>query len=292
MEETLDDLFLMHVLHEQAAEHIWDDTLLHVSDLCSCPRQVALRLTSAAMRDFTHEEARKKAYRFYLANFLHEQQFIAWAEAGILIEKECSIRGYLPKGWTGRFDAIVNYNGGPRIVDVKTVEYLQKTGTYPKPSHAAQVACYQKFIGDDWGLTHDALLFYIQRNLMHYQAQECAVSLNDHNALFVEQEMARLEAVRNALPDLPPILARTLKFTGRKVKGQYKEISLVTNHSCTTDWCDYSMGPSCTPDVGSDLIAFREDGDDFTLTDYGAENYAEAVVDFLNGELMDEYEGD
>ena len=290
MEATqLDDLFLTHVQHSERGDHTWADDLLHVSDLCSCPRAVGLRILGEAKRNIVGEELRKKSYRYYLANWLHEECFTAWGEAGILVEKEVSIRGYLPPGWTGRFDAIIDYLGGRRIIDVKTKEYIGKTAQFPDIKHMAQIACYHMFIGEAWHLTANPILYYIQRNLQHHEAQECTVDITENTEYFVREEMKKLEEARASLPDLAPILQRTIKHTGKKVKGNYMEISAVTNKSCTTEWCDYSGG-SCEADVGEDLVAWRN-GDDWVLTDEGQATYEAPFLAFLEGEQLDDYEG-
>jgi hypothetical protein len=286
VEQTLDDLFLDHIEMVASRQHSWGEDLLHVSDLCSCPRMVGMRLLGEEPRPMTKPERRNKAYTYYLANHLHDMQYAAWAQAGILVEKECSIRGYLPEGWTGRFDAIIDYKGGPRITDVKTVKYLAKTGSYPYLSHIAQVCMYHYYIWKDWGLTEDPILYYIQRDLGHSDAVEASVALTEGTQSFFLSEVKRMEDMRAALPDLPLILPRELKFTGKRAKGKYEEISSVLNQKCTTKWCDYA-GHTCEPDAGSDVVATRR-GDDYVLTDFGSEFYADGVADFLNGVMMDE----
>jgi len=287
---TLDDMLLEHVLFHTQRSHSWDDDLLHISDIGQCPRMTMLRLMGEQKREVFGEEKRKKQYMFYLANWLHDECYAAWGEQGILIEKECSIRGYLPPGWTGRFDAVIDYEGGFRIADVKTKAYIGKTAQFPQLKHMFQVAAYHMFLRDDWKLTLNPLLFYIQRDLQHFDARECAVDVTASTEAYVMSKMNELEAARADLPNLPNILPRMIKYTGKKVKGQYAEISACTNHDCTSEWCDYS-GATCCPDVGEDLIAWRN-GDEWCFNDDPmSELYRNDVLEFLEKEAMDEYTG-
>jgi hypothetical protein len=284
--EKLDDIWLQYLEDQQKGEHSWEKGLLHVSDLCSCPRMVGMRLLEMEKRPMTRPEKWKKLNMFYLANHLHDQQYQAWGRAGILIEKELSIRGYLPEGWTGRFDAIINYGGGMRIADIKTVAYLAKRATYPYIKHIAQVVAYDYYVGSDFQLTDAPLLYYMQRDLSHQESVESVVTPNEQTQYFMQQEMQKINEMKAALPELPGVLPREMKYTGRKKKGEYQEISCVMNHSCSTNFCDYSFC-SCEPDAGEDFLVAYRVGSDWVPTPDG-EPYKEQIEEFIMGE---EYDG-
>jgi CRISPR/Cas system-associated exonuclease Cas4 (RecB family) len=286
----LDEMLLEHVLHRDKGAHGWEDRLLHISDIGSCPRAAAYRLLGTPTREIFGEELRKKKYMYYLANWLHDECFSAWGEAGILVEKECSIRGLLPMWWAGRFDAIIDYDGGERIIDVKTKAYIGKTAQFPQTKHMFQVAAYHMFVAKEYSLKKNPMLFYIQRDLQHIEARECVVDVTDNAREYITSQMKELEAARDNLPELPKILPRKIKYTGKKVHGHHMDVSACTNNDCTSEWCDYSGGP-CEPDVGEDLIAWRN-GEDWVLTDEGEDLYKDSFLAFLDAEAMDAYEGD
>jgi len=274
----------------EAKSHGWDENSLHISDLGQCPRAVMLRLSGAAIRPKGGEEQRKQDFLFFLANQLHEMHYAAWAEGGILVEKECSLRGFLPPGWTGRFDAIINYGGGLRIADVKTVVYLQKTGVYPQPKHMLQVIAYDMFVHEAFGLTLPPLIYYIQSNLMHdIPAIEVAVAHNESARELVVQRMAKLEHLRDALPELPPILPRTMQFSGRKTRGIYPKVIIGADPACNPKKCDYCLGDACQPDMEPEEVAQRSKNGEWNIT---SPDRAEEFAEWLEEQDLDEHTGD
>ena len=282
---TLDELFHRHVRRVEGKAHGWDDNKLHVSDLGACARATMYRLSGEPRRERTDEEQRKQECLFWLANRIHDEMYEAWSEAGVLLEKECSLQGYLPKGWTGRFDCVLDYNGGRRIVDVKTVIYLQKTAIYPKPAHMMQVACYDAFVHEDWDLTMPPVVFYVQNNFQHDIAVECVVSHDEPMQNIIVKRMAELEHYRDKLPELPPILPRTMKY-GKKVRGKSNEVVVGPDSKCNPKYCDWCTG-ACQPDLEVEKVAARS-GDEWAIVN---EAYRDDFLEWLQTDEFDSYDG-
>src|SRR5574343_13933 len=97
------------------AREVWDEGVLHVSDLNACPRQVALRLRGFPAAPRPPQEARK----FVLANFQHELLYRAFDWYGILIDKEIPVP--MPDGWTGTADMVIDEFHDKSSVDGGTV---------------------------------------------------------------------------------------------------------------------------------------------------------------------------
>jgi hypothetical protein len=146
------------------------------------------------------------------------------------------------------------------------------------------------YISSEYNLDRNPLLLYVQRDLQHIEAKECTVDVTEESKAYILYHMSSLESARDNLPSLPDILTRTIKYTGKKVKGQYMSVSACTNSQCTSVWCDYA-GTACQPDVGEDLVAWRN-GSDWVLVEDSQSRYQDAFMAFLEGEDFDALEGD
>lgn len=282
MDKTLDERLLEYVLAIEG-DH-WDDDSLHLSDLGGCPRRSMLRLTGAERRPVSPEKAREDELMFFVANLMHDVSYKSWDAAGIMIANEHSIKRILPDGWTGRFDAILDYNGR-RIVDVKTLKYLAKSARLPYFKHTLQVVAYHIFAEEEYALTEMPILYYIQRDLGHPKAVECVVDVNERSKSFVKQGMKVLEEAKSSLPELPPLLDLEICFGGAKKRDKNKkEVFLTTNRDC--EQCEYSQH-SCEPYLSDELLASVVDKDSWEFTELGLEMRDEVQM-FLMEELYED----
>ncbi len=241
-----------------AIEKKRDPLRLFVTDVGKCPRQVALRMTRAERR----AETAQQRMMWDLARYIEETLMFALDHAGQLLEYQAPVDISDRENWGGRLDIVRKVDGKVQIVEVKTERSnalkRRKDGTLvyplPKPSHVLQATVYDLYYDYlQWSAEPtDPVVWYAARGGSNLPL-ECVVK-PDHDAAV--RLMNELDAVRAALPELPPMLPKVLKLTryGKFLESQ-------PDWQCT--YCDY-CGVSCHPDTRSEVWAELDGGWRFT----------------------------
>ncbi len=217
----------------------WDENMLHISDLSSCPRQVALRLRRTPADDRPPQDARK----FVLANFQHELLYRAFSWYGILVEKEIPVPA--PDGWSGTADMVITEffdkeGVNPNVADSKNPvagakKYL---GEYPKPEDILQVSAYSAFLPqvfpDLAGQTEGQVFYLPLGGASRGLATRFPLVPKDE----VLAKMKELEAVRDEIPD--PLPLKVFITNRREYVRKNGATTISGNLYYGTDWrCGY-----------------------------------------------------
>lgn len=224
------------------AREVWDEGVLHVSDLNACPRQVALRLRGFPAAPRPPQEARK----FVLANFQHELLYRAFDWYGILIDKEIPVP--MPDGWTGTADMVIDEFHDKSSVDGGTVnvgdsknpvagakKYL---ADYPKPEDILQVSVYSAFLPEIYreleGQT-EGQVFYLP---LGGASRGLSTRFPLVPKVEVMEKMRDLEAVRDDIPD--PLPLKVFITNRREYTRKDGTTTVSGNLYHGTDWrCSY-----------------------------------------------------
>ena len=212
-----------------------DPLRLFVTDVGKCPRAVALRLSQAPKRTISEGEARNQRFMWDLAEYIESTLMNALSDKGLLEGYQLPIPIEDHENWGGRLDILTTE---PRIIEVKTVRSNAfNFDDRPKKEHVYQAAIYSHY------LDAPATLAYFDRGGAN-TPEEYEV---EHEWEPLAKMMDELDAVRDDLPNLPPILPKVLKRTDHK-----------KNIKCVPDWrcgyCDYREA-SCQPHTSSETWA-------------------------------------
>jgi hypothetical protein len=123
----------------------WDSSILHLSDLGSCPRQVALRVGGYPEKIVSEDAKNNKRVMFWLAYELHYLTYSAMRWAGLLYDYELKVEA--PTGWSGRLDMLhVDKPGSEKLVlyDEKTSHpnQMKYSKSLPKKKDMLQIISY------------------------------------------------------------------------------------------------------------------------------------------------------
>jgi hypothetical protein len=236
-------------------EKVRDPERLFVTDVGKCPRQVALRLTGA---ESTPVGPRQRMM-WDQAEYIEKTLMQALDAKGLLYEYQAPIDIHDRDNWGGRLDIVRYVDGCLQIVEVKTVNPMAfPHQDRPKEPHVHQATTYDHYY--DYTAEHtDPVLWYVDRGSDAYDPEE-------HPALTEWEPIAalmdELDAMRKALPELPPMLPRVIKEfdKGKTIKqGPAWQCKPTTKHG----YCPYS-GVSCFPDMSWNKWADNEGGYRFT----------------------------
>jgi len=259
-----------------------DPKRLFVTDVGKCPRQVALRMMQADRKPVLPQQRAM----WDLAEYIEETLMKALDVAGELAEYQAPIDITDHENWGGRLDIVRWVGGKEQIVEVKTERSnsLKRNADgalayeHPKPNHVYQASVYDAYF-DYRGEHLDPVIWYAARGGSNPPV-ECPVIPNFPP---IKLMMDELDAVRDALPELPPPLSKQLKETsyGRIIKR-------VAPWEC--GYCDYA-GISCHPDLSESVWAeqdkktgnwtIKESADLDTLTAWAEERAHEALLFLL-----------
>jgi hypothetical protein len=214
-----------------------DPHRLFVSDVGRCPKAVALRMSQAKKKPISDSEARNQRLMWDLAEYIEGTLADALFHEGLI-----DVGGYQMRvpiddrdNWGGRLDILTLE---PRIIEVKTVRSNAfRFDDRPKKEHIYQAAIYSHY------LETPATLVYFDRGGSN-TPEEYEV---EHEWEPIRKLMDELDAVREALPALPDMLPKVLKYTDRSTK-----LKLVPDWRC--GYCDYSEA-SCHPDMSTETWA-------------------------------------
>jgi hypothetical protein len=225
-----------------------DPKRLFVSDVGKCPRMVAYRMLETEM-DFKAEQSKvNKTIMFDLAEHIEALLAEALKESGSLIAYQDGIDLSPRINWGGRLDIVATYNGGPRIIEVKTVHPNAFNYELDYYNHQCQAAVYDMY----WWNTPEhhelPLLVYFDRGGQNTPVEQVV----DYDADEIHMQMDNLEAMRDKLPELPGQMPKELH-----VRSYSKKIVLEPDHQCS--YCDYAL--TCQPDMGKSVWAERDNAD-------------------------------
>ena len=211
----------------------WNEDLLHISDLSSCPRQVALRLLRTPAEDRAPQEARK----FVLANFQHELIYAALSWYGILVDKEVPVP--VPDGWSGTADMVLTEFWDEEGTHVNVADSKNPVagakkhfGEYPRPEDILQVSAYGAFLPEMYrNLEGEGQVFYLPLG-------GASRGLCTRFPLLPKDEvlakMKELEAVRDEIPD--PLPLRVFITNRREYTRKDGTTTISGNLYHGTDW--------------------------------------------------------
>jgi hypothetical protein len=263
-------------LQSMSIEKVRDPERLFVTDVGSCTRRVALRMKGAARTPATKENRSM----WDLAEYIEETLMKALDCKGLLCEYQAPINIIDRDNWGGRLD-IVRYvsetDKRTQIVEVKTERSnalaRKADGTlskpHPKPNHVMQATIYDHYY-DYEGEHLDPVLWYAARGGSN-PSLECDVTPEWEPIVALMDE---LEAVRKALPELPPMLPKQPKLTSYD-----KVLKYAPDYRCS--YCDY-RGVSCFPDMSEP--AWATDGPNFRFT---AKADKEVIAEWALAEAKD-----
>ena len=219
----------------------WEPDTLHASDIGSCPRKVAYRLSHAPQKPRSSSSEANRAIMFWAGYRLHYLTYSALEWADLLLCHEQPVD--FPKDWGGRLDAIIfpdhTHPENKVLYDMKTVlpNALKYSYDMPKAKDCLQIGSYALFRPDN---IQDGVIEYCDRAGSN-TPKECEVMLGHVWPLKASDLMKTLEAARDGLPDLPDTLPQTyaphFKWDGSRMN--LDSIDLVTPWDC--GYCDYHL---------------------------------------------------
>lgn len=215
----------------------WESDKLHLSELGACPRAIAYRLIGVPPKPRSRSSAANREVMFWSGYRFHYLTYSALNWAGLLVDHEIAVK--LPEPWTGRADAIIRPNiHADRIIgyDMKTVlpNALKYGWDMPKEKDCLQLGGYAH-----GGLFGPAVLEYADRAGSN-TPKECEVDALAW-ARRVPARMRELEAVREAVPELPETLPPAYNGHFREADnvGTLDTVSLDPDWRC--GYCDYHL---------------------------------------------------
>ena len=232
---------------ESNEEHKERNDRLYVTDVGRCPRSVAYDLMGAKKRTLSKHKAANKRFMFRLAHHVETDVGQALAHARIEYISQHPLEIDDHENWGGRPDFVIVRNGEMAYgIEVKSLHPNAFRFELPKKEHIYQTTIYKEYTKtpEDW------LLWYGDRGGANTPQQFVVSSLlRDDCARLMDE----LDAVRAALPDIPPPAPKVLKFTD-KIRGvaQYKKVRLVPDWHC--EYCDHREA-SCFPDMRTETWA-------------------------------------
>jgi hypothetical protein len=210
--------------------------LLRATDVGKCPRAVAYRLLKTPKKPRSASAAANREVMMWAAYRFHFLTYSALNWAGILVEHEYEVP--LPDGWIGRSDALIRNGDDLWRFDEKTVlpNALQNYRyDHPKAKDCLQLATYD--LPEPLGR---GLIEYTDRAGSN-RPEECEIDLEKWGTK-VPPLMVALEAMRDSLPELPPMLDPTYQAHYSKGQGGRMWLSTI---DCVTPWdcsyCDYHL---------------------------------------------------
>ena len=212
-----------------------DPLRLFCTDVGRCPRAVALRMTQAAKRPISENEARNQRFMWNLAEYIEEMLSFALADKEMLGGYQDSVPIDDHENWGGRLDILTTE---PRVIEVKTIRpNAFNFHDRPKKEHVYQAVIYQHYLGHEL----KPILVYFDRGGANTPEQYEVSYSWDRIATMMDE----LDAVRDNLPELPGILPPMLKRTDRG-----KNVKLMPDWRC--GYCDYREA-SCQPHASTSL---------------------------------------
>jgi len=212
----------------------WEPDVLHASEVGSCPRAVAYRLSHEEEKPRGQASAANRAVMFDAAYFFHYRRYSSLNWAGLLVGHEEPVP--LPDGWTGRYDAIFkpDYREERTILyDLKSVlpNALKYSYDMPKEKDGCQLCVYANALD-----MKEAMVEYADR-AGSVTPLECPINPDDYLKQTMAA-MAALEKARDELPYLPEILPPVYVGSYWKRRGaNYRDLKTV---SYQPDWrCSY-----------------------------------------------------
>jgi len=262
-----------------------DPLRLFVTDVGRCPRQVALRLTGAKAYPITKQQR----YQWDIAEYIEETLMRALDVANLLCEYQGRIDITDRENWGGRIDIshfLPEATDTLRIVEVKSTDpnsfsYVD----FPKEWHVNQITVYDHYYDYAGYKRGTPTLTYFDRSgRSGNEPKEYEVKTDFER---IRPLMDELDAMRSALPDLPPILPRVLKeFKDGKDRVLKQGPAWQCKPTTKQGYCPYS-GLSCHPNMSWNKWGTRHDGswggwtDSANLDDVSAwanENAHEALL--------------
>ena len=98
-----------------------DPLRLFVTDAGKCHRQIAYRLLDTE-KDYVSPQAEiNKLIMFDIAEYLEETLWVALLESNKGVDYQQDVVMHDRENWGGRFDIIADYDGGERVIEVKSL---------------------------------------------------------------------------------------------------------------------------------------------------------------------------
>lgn len=247
---SLSEIYAAH-LNSKKDHKDRDPKRMFLSDLGKCPRQVGYRLLQTP-RDYRSDQSDvNSTIMFDLAEHIEAVLAEAMGDDVIAYQEDAPITDITPQytNWGGRCDIIAVYFGR-RVLEVKSLYPSSFKPDLPEkhPYYHLQAKSYDIYFRERYDLNENPLLAYFDRGGTNTPI-EVEVTIPD-SAVF--EEMDRMEAMRDALPDLPPKLGKVLE-----VRTWGKKLMLEPDSSCRQPYCKYTE--VCKPDTGTSCMAERED---------------------------------
>jgi hypothetical protein len=245
--ETYDDYLVSMSIDKERDPH-----RLFVTDVGKCPRQVALRLLGHERKPILPQ----KRMMWDLAEYIEETLMKALDAAGELLEYQAPIDISDRENWGGRLDIVRSVDGNVQIVEVKTERSnalaRDKNGDlkkkHPKQNHVYQATIYDHYYDYEDCAALPPALWYAARGGSN-PPYECEIVPDFAPIKFLMDE---LDEVRAALPEVPPMLPKTLKLV-----SYGKTLKYVAPWDC--GYCDYA-GLSCFPDMSEETWGSLDGG--------------------------------
>jgi len=220
---------------------------LYVTDVGKCPRCVAYRLLNEKKNPKADQTVVNEEIMFDLAEHMETTLIDALRWKGMLLGEQGPVPMDDRENWGGRYDIFADY-GGRRIIEVKTTRSNAFNYALPKREHEYQAIIYHAYLEPELELEELPLLIYFDRGGSN-TPQEHMVKADVWDE--AKALMDDLDAMRTALPELPPHLPKEYHL-----RSYNKEVKEEPDHRC--GYCDYSDACGC--DQSTHRVAYLKDG--------------------------------
>lgn len=232
--DILSDVYLDYLQSKEVKKER-DPKRLFVSDVGKCPREIALRMMQADKATTTPGQV----FMWDLADYIERDVAASLHSKGLLYAYQADLDINDRENWGGRLDIVMRVGDDVQIHEIKTIRpNAFRYQDRPKKEHVYQTTIYQHYYKPKGKKLLAPAIDYLDRGGSNWMEEY----IIEPDFASIVPLMDELDAVRDALPDLPPMLPKVLKLTnyGKKVK-------LVPDYRC--GYCDYA-GVSCFPDTG------------------------------------------
>jgi hypothetical protein len=235
-------------INSSKEDKVRDIERLYLSDIGSCHRQIAYRMTGAKRDYESEQEAINRTIMFDLAERIEANLWAALEANSMGIAYQFEVNIDDRENWGGRGDIIADYEGR-RVLEVKTVYpgAFNYDLTVRYPQHHYQGRAYHHYCREQYELTAPPLIPYFDRGGQN-TPQEIEVS---KDWIETAMQMDGLDAVRRNLPELPDRLGKVLNL-----RRYGKDIVREPDGRCKRPYCKYTS--VCKQNMSTSVWATRE----------------------------------
>lgn len=223
-----------------------DPLRLFVTDVGKCQRQVALRMLGAERKPITPGQRAM----WDLAEYIEENLMRALDAKDLLLEYQAPVDISDRENWGGRLDLVWLNGTKVQIREVKTVRSNAfNYSDRPKKEHVYQATIYDHYYDYEWAAEEFPCVDGHLPPIIDYWDRGGSNPPEEHELApdfeVVRPLMDELDAVRDALPELPKMMPREFKLAGYST-----QLKRVPSYQCS--YCDF-QGVSCHPDVSEEV---------------------------------------